>query len=270
MNFVNQTTPQAGVARLRDRLTACAAFGVVAVSASVAAAQPRDGEELKIERYTGPAIFLPEPDAPPPPRAVETRTDSSKYDDGTPRIERTVTRYSDDSFVSNGSFREYYQSGQLFVAGEFSAGLPAGEWTYYHATGEVSKKVTFERGQPSGVVTVLRADGTVAARRQFAAGKRTGVWRVYSEDGERVVQEQPYVDGKLDGAFKVWYDDGTLHRELNYKAGLRDGVSAEWDESGKKVAEVNFKAGLRDGSSIRWSPKGDKTERQYKGGKVVR
>ena len=217
----------------------------------------------------GGTILLPVPEAGPPPSVVNTRTDKDKYEDGTPRIERTVTRYSDDSLVSNGDYREYYRTGTLFVEGSFSKGRPDGEWVYYHPTGELTKKVTFKKGQPDGKVEVLRADGTTLAEREYAAGKRAGVWKTYAEGGEQVLQEQSYANGKADGVWKTWFEDGTLQREVSFKAGERDGVSTEWDESGTKRGEVSYKAGKRDGPSIRWSSTGEKTERTYKAGKLV-
>ena len=245
------------------------AVSLALLAASPTLAQQRGTKRVKIEPYTGPAVFLAEPEEAPDPRFVENRVSKETYEDGTVRVERSVSRYSDDSFVSEGPYSEYYQSGQLFVEGTYRNGAPNGEWTYYHPSGEIAKRVTFKAGQPEGVVESRRPDGTLIARREYLGGKRHGEWKNYAENGEQLRLESSYKAGVPDGVWKTWFPNGQLRRDMTFKEGRRDGVTKEWYESGAKRAEVSFSAGLRDGPSIRWTADGKKTEQVFRGGKLV-
>ena len=50
-------------------------------------------------------------------------------------------------------------------------------------------------------------------------------------------------DGKEDGKWTNWYENGQIKSEINYKDGKLDGKWIEWDESGRKQSEVNYKDG---------------------------
>ena len=44
-----------------------------------------------------------------------------------------------------------------------------------------------------------------------------------------------YKNGKLDGLWTVWYENGQKQSEKHYKNGLEDGLVTEWSEDGKKT-----------------------------------
>ncbi len=105
----------------------------------------QSGAEVAVEPYKGEAVYLPEPAAPPPASEVGGREMvSQKYEESEQiHVERGVLKFSDDTFVNDGPYREFYADGQLFVEGEFERGKQIGEWTYHHPTGKVAKKVTY-------------------------------------------------------------------------------------------------------------------------------
>jgi hypothetical protein len=55
---------------------------------------------------------------------------------------------------------------------------------------------------------------------------------------------------------KIYYQDGTLHKEMAYKNGLQDGVSKEYYKSGKIFQEVAYKKNLRNGVAKRYFESG--------------
>ena len=55
-----------------------------------------------------------------------------------------------------------------------------------------------------------------------------------------------FKDGKKDGKWTNWYEDGQKQCEVNYKDGKLDGKWIEWDESGRKQSEVNYKDGKEE------------------------
>jgi len=52
-----------------------------------------------------------------------------------------------------------------------------------------------------------------------------------------------YKDGKLDGLYTEWYENGQKVKEGNYKDGKDDGLYTEWYENGQKEFELTYKDG---------------------------
>lgn len=240
-------------------------------AAPAAAAEGSDTttrESVTIEPYTGPPIYLPEGEAPPPPTEVESRVVKENFPGTeTVRFERRVVKFSDDSIVSDGPHKEFFSNGQLYVEGEFNKGKAVGKWVFHHPTGKVAKEVTYKDGRPEGEVKLFNEEGKLIARREYAAGLRSGTWETYSEDGEQKLREETYKDGKADGPFRTWYTNGQLRQETTFVAGKIEGLATEWTRVGDKRAEVNFKNGLKDGMSKLWQADGKVVEQNFAEGK---
>ena len=82
------------------------------------------------------------------------------------------------------------------------------------------------------------------------------------------LREGNYIDGKKDGKWTHWYEDGLKLSEGNYKDGKRDGMWTTWYENGLKWTVENYKDAMKDGKSTEWFANGQiKTEENYKYGK---
>lgn len=236
----------------------------------VTAAEGDDADAATIERYTGPPILLDEPEAPPPASLVEKQVNKDQFANGKLRYEREIARYSDDRFVADGFYREFYPNGEEFIEGQYKNGHREGTWTYFLEDGKVQRTVNYKRGQPDGSWEIHNADGAVVAKRSFKSGKRDGTWVIYDEAGKQPLREEVYADGKADGVWKIWFPSGQLRTEARMKQGIRDGAYQEWDEKGNKLAELNFVGGKLDGPATLWGAQGQKVVQQYKEGRLVK
>jgi antitoxin component YwqK of YwqJK toxin-antitoxin module len=246
-------------------LSLAAAAGLFCAGALAQEAQ----DSVKIQPYTGPPIYLEEPEQIAAPTIVRRDKIEDKYEDsGNIRIEREVARFSDDHFEADGKYREFYPNGQVFVEGQFRRGRHDGEWTYYFDNGQINRKATYKDGQPDGSREVYRADGTLASKRSFRDGRRHGEWITYDKTGKQPLREEHYVDGKPDGVWKTWHPNGQLKQQISLRQGERHGTSTEWDEKGEKRAEVNNVDGKLHGTVTRWFPDGRKIVQQYNQGRL--
>ena len=50
-----------------------------------------------------------------------------------------------------------------------------------------------------------------------------------------------YKDGRQDGVYEEWYENGQPKGQVNYKDGKREGKQCWWDESGELQYWGNFK-----------------------------
>jgi len=227
-------------------------------------------ENVKIEPYTGPPIYLEEQEQVAAPTIVTRENLQEKYDDDkTIRVEREVAHYSDNNFAADGKYREYYPNGKPFIEGQFSAGRQQGEWTYYFDNGQVNRKATYLDGKPNGNWEVHRADGTLTAKRGFKDGVRDGEWITYDATGKQPLTEEHYANGKEDGVWKLWFPNGKLKQQVSFKQGKRDGVSGEWDDKGQKLLEAEFTDGKMNGKATRYFADGKTTTQTYKDGRFV-
>jgi len=253
------------LACLAAALTVCT-FSVTAASA----AEDDSQGQATIERYTGPPLFLDDGETPPPAALVEKRVDTDKYPSGKTRYERQIARYSDDHYVSDGFYREFYPNGEKFVEGQYKDGRQEGQWIYYHDNGKVQRTVNYTNGQPDGSWEVFNAEGAVVAKRGYKDGKRDGTWIAYDATGKQPLREEVYSSGKANGVWKVWFPSGQMKTQVGIKDGIRDGLYAEWDDKGQERYELNFVAGKLDGKATLWGADGKKITQQYDDGKLLK
>jgi len=94
---------------------------------------------------------------------------------------------------------------------------------------------------------------------------RTGLWKncktylggkPWIRNGERIEYypggkpkfSQLRHNGKADGLFTRWYQNGQKHMEINFADGKREGKTQSWHTNGKKASEGQFKNGGYDGT----------------------
>ena len=197
-------------------------------------------------------VYLDEPEVDPPARESRRQKVQDKYDNGQIRFERNVSILSDDTFVNDGPYIEYYPDGQKFCEGNYIKGVMDGDWSYWHPNGELCKTLTLKNGKPEGAFEVHRADGTLEAKQSFKNGIRDGEWVSYFADGKTPKVKANILAGKVEGERTTYFENGQLRQQANFKAGQLDGVMTEYNETGKKIAEATFKDGKVQGDVQRF------------------
>ena len=82
--------------------------------------------------------------------------------------------------------------------------------------------------------------------------------KVFQMYGDMKVPLGKMKDGKKEGKWMVWYNNGTKEEEQNYKDGKKNGLWTWWYENGKKLSEGTYKDGKEDGLGILWYENGKK------------
>ena len=60
------------------------------------------------------------------------------------------------------------------------------------------------------------------------------------------LREGNYKDGKRDGMWTTWYENGLKWTVENYKDAMKDGKSTEWFANGQIKTEENYKYGKKE------------------------
>jgi antitoxin component YwqK of YwqJK toxin-antitoxin module len=244
---------------------AASAAAVMACCDASLAQDDETTESVKIQPYTGPPIFLEEPEVVVEPSIVRRQTDKDEKGG----IEREIALFSDNHIEADGAYRETYPNGKLFVEGQFRRGRQHGEWIYYFDNGQLNRKATYKDGKPDGPREVFREDGTRWAKRTFKEGMRDGEWITYDKSGEKPIAEEHYDNGKPDGIWKFWYPNGQQRQQLSLKQGKKHGLSIEWDDKGVKRFEATFADDKLHGTLTRWFADGRVIEQKFDEGKLV-
>ena len=78
-------------------------------------------------------------------------------------------------------------------------------------------------------------------------------------------------DGKQDGQWTMWYENGARAAVDHCQGGVQDGPHTSWYANGAKSIEGNYRNGRREGVWTRWDPSGLTSHQQtYKDDKVAR
>ena len=100
-------------------------------------------------------------------------------------------------------------------------------------------------------------------------GKKEGLWTWWFENGEKK-NEGTFKDGKENGLHKWWYENGHKSEERTYKNGIKDGLWTKWYNNGQKGIEETYKDGELNGLETHWYENGQKSsEKTYKDGKFI-
>ena len=82
--------------------------------------------------------------------------------------------------------------------------------------------------------------------------------------------EMTYKNGKQDGLFTFWHENGQKKWEGTVNDGKPDGLLISWNESGQKTVEETYKNGKQDGKLTFFYENGQKElEETYKDGKRI-
>ena len=93
--------------------------------------------------------------------------------------------------------------------------------------------------------TAVRATGE---KRRFETesvdGKRQGRWTTWFDNGQKR-SEGGYLDGEMHGPFTLWYESGNKREEGQYVRGRAHGLWTKWDEQGNRIKQVEFRHGVK-------------------------
>lgn len=199
-------------------------------------------------------VLLEEPRNPPPLKEVRHHTIEKKYDDEkTLRVKIKIVQLSDDSYVNDGPYVEYFENGQKFQEGRFKRGVFVGEWNYWHPSGQLRRSIQFNNGKADGQIELFREDGTLQEIQTYDKGVRKGLWKSFYPDGKTPLMEFTYEGdaGSETGTRIVYYKSGKKRNETSFLNGKRHGKTIDWSEEGKKIAEADYVKG-EQGEVIRY------------------
>ncbi len=166
----------------------------------------------------------------------------------------------------------YYYEGRdkysnpLWFKKTYNQGIEDGPWVEYLRDGRPHKKGIMKNGEKEGIWEIFMGDRSIASRENYKNGKPHGLQVSFNPDGtinkkrtykngfiiSNKTSEKKFIggfkDGKKNGLWITYFDDGQLREKGAYKAGVKDGFWKYFNAKGEVIAEGNYLDGIKDGT----------------------
>jgi uncharacterized protein len=205
-------------------------------------------------------------------------------------VEREKINRKDEKGLKQGVWREYYANGRIKLEHNYQDDLLNGSYKEYDEDGKIKVLLQYNAGllveekDTSSMEIEIREkydnDGNLIYSGSYRKDVPVGIHRMYDKGG-KVVDAVLYNDagsklgegiitneGKKEGSWKYFYEDGSLRAGGNYINNLQNGSWNYYFTNGKTEQEGDYKNGKTNGL-WRWyfSNGGLKREEEYYDGR---
>jgi len=193
----------------------------------------------------------------------------------------------------DGTWRKLDSIGRVQYEGQFTHGVPYGEFRYFYDTGKprtisqisedgnTSKTIdfhpngikmaegTYVKKHKEGEWVYYDEQGVLISKETYVAGKKNGLVSTYYNDG-KLLEEKHFEAGVEVGSWKQYFTDGELKTNADYVAGKIEGLATFYFPGGKVLARGNYSHGLKDGVWVFMNEEGKKEkEDTYRMGQLL-
>ena len=194
---------------------------------------------------------------------------------------------NEEEGISDTSICVYKDAyGQYESKGDLVDGLKNGEWKEWSQNGELLEEkfyidgvtgtiacldytqniITLDDEPFTGLNICKYEDVGMSFQGNVIDGKKEGRFTIFYEDGQKRV-ESYFKDGDIEGKVTAWYENGQKELESYIKNGKTHGKVTAWHNNGQKAKVSHVKNDQEDGKIIDWYENGQKmSERTIKDG----
>ncbi len=151
-------------------------------------------------------------------------------------------------FSSNGTealATLYYPNGFVASKGKYVNRLKEGKWQFFSAVTSdclISEEI-YAKNLRNGLSVKYYSDGTVAEKLNYINDIRNGEWIGYFPDGSASFITSNK-NGKIDGSFEAFFENGIMELSGQYKGDLRDGLWYIYKKDGSIRFQIEYSAGI--------------------------
>lgn len=172
-------------------------------------------------------------------------------------LAQTAVNQLDKDGKRDGPWEKFYDNNRVRYRGTFKHGKEVGTFKYFSAENSDFPVIVKVYNDKNNIAEVkyYTTQGVLESEGQMDGKNRVGKWIFYHIDGKTVMSEENYVDGKLHGPYKTFYNDGTPTEIANYKNGLLDGNYKKYAIRGHLINDFNYIGGKLNGMATYYSLK---------------
>ena len=164
---------------------------------------------------------------------------------------------TDEQGRKQGKWSQNHDNGQLRYEGSFVDDNPSGIFLYYTERGVLKANLEFFNEGESASARLYHANGKVQAVGLYQNELKEQLWKYYDKK-EKLIREENYKIGKLEGQTTLYYPDGNVLEKSTYVADKKDGKSLQYYRNGQLKLSANYKADKLEGSYTLYNSAGVK------------
>lgn len=150
----------------------------------------------------------------------------------------------------HGIWLKRYNNGNIRYQGKFNHGKEVGTFKYFSLESK-DNPIIIKKFNPNDNIASVRffsPTGKLLSRGKMQGKNRIDKWVYYHKDGKSILQEENYVNGKLEGNYTTYFINRKPTIEANYKNGVLDGSYKRYSIKGHVYQDLHYKNGVLDGA----------------------
>jgi antitoxin component YwqK of YwqJK toxin-antitoxin module len=177
---------------------------------------------------------------------------------------------ADSNGLKQGQWIKMWNNGMVKYKGNFKDDKPVGEFKYFYPSGKLKAVMTFSDNGTRAHNISYHENGKKMAEGIFINRKKEGNWKYFSDVDEKLVSEENYSNGVLNGKSVTYYIDlGKPFEIIEYKNGKKHGKWIKYFTDGKIMTETTYVNGALEGPFVNYDPDGTLIVKgAYKGGEM--
>ena len=172
-------------------------------------------------------------------------------------IAQTGINQLDSNGENHGVWRKYYANKRIPYQGQFDHGKEIGTFKFYSAASSDHPVVVKEFNPNDNIANVsfYGENGFLLSKGKMEGKNRIGKWLFFHENGKTIMSEENYVNGKLHGEYKTFYQSGKPTEIAYYKDGFLDSIYRKYSIKGHLYQHFSYKAGKLNGKAVYYNRK---------------
>ncbi len=188
----------------------------------------------------------------------------------------------------DGPFKDYHDSGELMLEGQYKDGKRVGEWRGYNKNGQVVNISSFTKGKKdipeisffdNGIVSrkIEKQGDIYVVRGYYESGNlfyeqayKSGYYKQFTEEGKLKI-EANYKDFQLYGKWKLYDENENLEWSISYENGYRNSIYQNYHNNGEIKVQGVILNDKKNGEEKRYDNNGNLIWKgQYNNGEFVK
>jgi len=139
------------------------------------------------------------------------------------------------------------RNGEYTHQGFYINSKKEGNWVTFLSNDMVFKLETWKNGLKDGISLQFDRKSKMTGMENYKAGELNGLCVYYAPASDFPQKEMSYNMGKLEGMYRIFYENGKIQEESFYKDNQKSGPSRWYGKTGRMIAMYNYVNNQFDG-----------------------
>jgi len=172
----------------------------------------------------------------------------NKGNESTPTSNASIEGYTATSHGNYNKLTSEHPEGSIKEEGFERNGNREGTWLKYDKEGNLIGITSYMDGKINGPAIEMNNRGQIIKKQYFKEDVPHGIHGEYKFG--RATKEVKYVDGKMNGLYQEFYNDGKPQRTITYENGEMNGPMKYYNDKGEVTLEYTYIDGEKVGEGV--------------------